>query len=97
MSHSSVMPLHLAAQPAVARLRQFFFFFNDPATTELYTLPLHDALPILPVFPCIETAGGIYWSCGALGPTDDALPFDESPPSILSVLPCDPLSDVRGK
>src|SRR5260370_23551355 len=23
-----------------------FFFFNDPATTEIYTLPLHDALPI---------------------------------------------------
>src|SRR5690349_23081106 len=25
----------------------FFFFFNDPATTEIYTLSLHDALPIL--------------------------------------------------
>src|SRR5882724_13423553 len=24
----------------------FFFFFNDPATTEIYTLSLHDALPI---------------------------------------------------
>src|SRR3712207_7181989 len=24
----------------------FFFFFNDTATTEIYTLPLHDALPI---------------------------------------------------
>src|SRR2546422_6308169 len=24
----------------------FFFFFNDPAPTEIYTLPLHDALPI---------------------------------------------------
>src|SRR3712207_8647366 len=24
----------------------FFFFLNDPATTEIYTLPLHDALPI---------------------------------------------------
>src|SRR3954465_16095959 len=24
----------------------YFFFFNDPATTEIYTLPLHDALPI---------------------------------------------------
>src|SRR6266536_5279564 len=23
----------------------FFFFFNDPATTEIYTLSLHDALP----------------------------------------------------
>src|SRR5256885_1639767 len=27
----------------------FFFFFNDPAPTEIYTLPLHDALPILGV------------------------------------------------
>src|SRR5476649_3061782 len=26
---------------------QFFFFFNDTATTEIYTLSLHDALPIL--------------------------------------------------
>src|SRR2546421_2167866 len=28
----------------------FFFFFNDTATTEIYTLSLHDALPI-----CIES------------------------------------------
>src|SRR2546430_13713482 len=27
-------------------LRYFFFFFNDTATTEIYTLSLHDALPI---------------------------------------------------
>ena len=26
--------------------REFFFFFNDTATTEIYTLSLHDALPI---------------------------------------------------
>src|SRR2546429_7756051 len=25
---------------------RLFFFFNDPAPTEIYTLPLHDALPI---------------------------------------------------
>src|SRR2546423_12803427 len=30
-----------------------FFFFNDTATTEIYTLSLHDALPIL-----IKPAGG---------------------------------------
>ena len=28
----------------------FFFFFNDTATTEIYTLSLHDALPISPEF-----------------------------------------------
>src|SRR4029434_5344485 len=27
------------------------FFFNDTATTEIYTLSLHDALPILYIFP----------------------------------------------
>src|SRR2546430_15705993 len=27
----------------------FFFFFNDTATTEIYTLSLHDALPILAI------------------------------------------------
>ena len=32
----------------------FFFFFNDTATTEIYTLSLHDALPIL-----LEAAGVI--------------------------------------
>src|SRR2546425_9652834 len=29
----------------------FFFFFNDTATTEIYTLSLHDALPISHVVP----------------------------------------------
>src|SRR3712207_7983173 len=27
-----------------------FFFFNDTATTEIYTLSLHDALPISPIY-----------------------------------------------
>src|SRR5256885_5390616 len=27
-------------------MRSIFFFFNDTATTEIYTLSLHDALPI---------------------------------------------------
>src|SRR5256885_9886058 len=30
----------------------FFFFFNDTATTEIYTLSLHDALPISDVDAC---------------------------------------------
>src|SRR5256885_17046444 len=30
----------------VSLLFFFFFFFNDTATTEIYTLSLHDALPI---------------------------------------------------
>src|SRR5256885_12203798 len=32
--------------------QSFFFFFNDTATTEIYTLSLHDALPIfVTIFP----------------------------------------------
>src|SRR6266496_6166561 len=30
------------------RVLLFLFFFNDTATTEIYTLSLHDALPIAP-------------------------------------------------
>src|ERR1039457_5153788 len=33
-----------------------FFFFNDTATTEIYTLSLHDALPIC-LKPCPSSAG----------------------------------------
>ena len=37
------------------------FFFNDTATTEIYTLSLHDALPILkvPTVPYLEMGGSI--------------------------------------
>src|SRR2546430_8312814 len=33
-------------QQSSTRKSAFFFFFNDTATTEIYTLSLHDALPI---------------------------------------------------
>src|SRR2546430_17580747 len=35
----------------------FFFFFNDTATTEIYTLSLHDALPISAVQCCGRSPG----------------------------------------
>src|SRR3712207_8108041 len=34
--------------------RECLFFFNDTATTEIYTLSLHDALPILAYPPYVE-------------------------------------------
>src|SRR6266446_1299369 len=34
----------------------FFFFFNDTATTEIYTLSLHDALPISIINPRPRTS-----------------------------------------
>src|SRR5574337_1450038 len=36
--------------PPMASSFPLFFFFNDTATTEIYTLSLHDALPILDDF-----------------------------------------------
>src|SRR5690349_24208028 len=49
------------------------FFFNDPATTEIYTLSLHDALPILSsidmgaprslaTFSSVARSSGFRWS-----------------------------------
>src|SRR2546422_5450176 len=40
----------------------FFFFFNDTATTEIYTLSLHDALPIstLTARACIRTTAAWF-------------------------------------
>src|SRR6266571_539678 len=40
---------------SAAYLFAIFFFFNDTATTEIYTLSLHDALPIsIPRGACLE-------------------------------------------
>src|ERR1035441_10757462 len=38
----------------------FCFFFNDTATTEIYTLSLHDALPICPTINQKHVAGLYY-------------------------------------
>src|SRR5256884_9778893 len=48
---------------------QFFFFFNDTATTEIYTLSLHDALPI---YLCQRAGGKAYisGSIASLGSQD---------------------------
>src|SRR5256885_13285350 len=37
-------------------MSQIFFFFNDTATTEIYTLSLHDALPIFDASAIDKTA-----------------------------------------
>src|SRR5688572_33373703 len=41
-----------------------FFFFNDTATTEIYTLSLHDALPISSGAPRLNSS-----SCSLFNPT----------------------------
>src|SRR5436309_12587565 len=42
--------IHVADHP-------FLFFFNDPTTTEIYTLSLHDALPISCASPHVSWPG----------------------------------------
>src|SRR5204863_9702787 len=47
--HASTMPPHINfthcdISPHIQTL--FYFFYNDTATTQIYTLSLHDALPI---------------------------------------------------
>src|SRR5258708_38743873 len=55
----------------------FVFFFNDTATTEIYTLSLHDALPILSAAsttgsilcrPGMRCTGRSYASCSNSAP-----------------------------
>src|SRR6266540_7473838 len=77
----------------------FFFFFNDTATTEIYTLSLHDALPISggrPYNPvsaatCASSAGeGAGGPSRTLPPT--AMPGVERPRSASSASRRAPLS-----
>src|SRR2546428_7412578 len=60
----SVRPLQPDRQ-----LSLFFFFFNDTATTEIYTLSLHDALPICILETChrpVESKVNWIYAGGAI-------------------------------
>src|SRR2546427_11283964 len=50
----------------------FFFFFNDTATTEIYTLSLHDALPISWWSACTTRASGCSRCRSCSSRTDSA-------------------------
>src|SRR5690606_42015020 len=62
---------------------RFSFFFNDPPTPELYTLSLHDALPILArsaakCRSCSRSSGlGMTWT----GPGAPSSPASMPPPA----------------
>src|SRR3712207_9524801 len=43
----------------------YFFFFNDTATTEIYTLSLHDALPISSSTRSVRSSARSRDSCGS--------------------------------
>src|SRR5437762_12782596 len=63
----------------------FLFFFNHPATTEIYTLSLHDALPIYPAALQASPAGPLAFvvqqaarSAAASGPARQPRPDRKS-------------------
>src|SRR5262249_62040030 len=61
LSHSSYRPVspHTPLlSPLTSHSCLFFFFFNDTPTPEIYTLSLHDALPIS---PCPISPGCQWW------------------------------------
>src|SRR5436189_2964338 len=53
---------------SVLFLLSLFFFFNDTATTEIYTLSLHDALPIfeLDEHQPQKVIADVYFACRAV-------------------------------
>src|SRR3712207_9113547 len=53
-----------------------FFFFNDTATTEIYTLSLHDALPIW-----------LPYTRKLVVPSFETIPFDRLPGSVSKDFP----------
>src|SRR6266496_4026589 len=58
----AVCPIYDLPWEALLYYEFIFFFFNDTATTEIYTLSLHDALPIS---TCAPPCGGVT-AVGAL-------------------------------
>src|SRR5260370_41986282 len=56
-------------------LAVFFFFFNDTATTEIYTLSLHDALPISTFWDGTpDNRAGLRSGAGSPNPASRLLP-----------------------
>src|SRR5260370_41111118 len=57
------VPRTIVVYPSPPLTFCFFFFFNDTATTEIYTLSLHDALPISRIISLHVIAIGITSIC----------------------------------
>src|SRR5215467_6144765 len=70
----------------------FFFFFNDTATTEIYTLSLHDALPIrpwvwaVPGLICISYLFAQFWALMHSAGRSDDIGMKDTIISLLAAL-----------
>src|ERR1019366_3512272 len=60
-----------------------FFFFNDTATTEIYTLSLHDALPIYVVVAFVCT---MIWLFSPMAPAYSLYPLTHGPDIACGLL-----------
>src|SRR4029434_11362385 len=72
-SHCTALQSTLTRSPYRAHNRTHFFlfscFFNDTATTEIYTLSLHDALPIFKADGLFNLVCMCVCVCVCAGPT----------------------------
>src|SRR3712207_8772550 len=66
-----------------------FFFFNDTATTEIYTLSLHDALPIFVSFGGVITINPYLYRDLGYDPIRDLAPVTllATAPYVLAINP----------
>src|SRR5574344_1575384 len=84
----SVLSFSLFFVPSSFLLRPFvfcFFFFNDTATTEIYTLSLHDALPIYANESLAKKACQLHFqkSCNAMKRSEEHTSELQSPDHLV--------------
>src|SRR5438876_5619598 len=60
-----------------------FFFFNDTAPTEIYTLSLHDALPICHNCGLTATGAAYCWGLGIYGELGTGTVFSGAPANTV--------------
>src|SRR5438093_13776475 len=75
----------------------FFFFFNDTATTEIYTLSLHDALPICRLGEGIMRITDVFLAVPALEHVGDRSEEHTSELQSLTNLVCRLLLEKKKK
>src|SRR5260370_962285 len=86
--------LNVSSVVVVVSPQSMTFFFNDTATTEIYTLSLHDALPILNV-PTTVLAGVDCCSLMADNAAPELAVMDTTPPATMNTCISDAPSSAK--